>query len=107
MAAQSALEESLALQIRAHQLPEPQREYEFHPTRRWRFDFSWIHCRLAVEVEGAVWTRGRHTRGGGFIADCEKYNHAALLGWRVLRVTAEMIDDGRAIDWIYEALRVW
>jgi hypothetical protein len=36
---------------------------------------------------------GRHTSGGGFIKDCEKYNAAALLGWRVLRYTTSNIDD--------------
>lgn len=73
-------------------LPLPVREYIFHPARKWRFDFAWPDKKLAVECEGAVWSRGRHTRGKGFIADCEKYNAAALLGWRVLRYTTNQID---------------
>ena len=60
-------------------------EHRFHPTRRWRFDFAFVAQRLAVEVEGGVWTGGRHTRGYGYAADCEKYNEATRLGWRVLR----------------------
>ncbi len=60
---------------------------------------------LAVEVEGGVWgAKSRHTTGAGFTADCVKYNEAALLGWTVLRVTAEHIYDGRAIDWIRRAI---
>jgi hypothetical protein len=41
--------------------------------------------RVAVEVEGGAFSGGRHTRGMGFVADCEKYNVAALDGWLVLR----------------------
>ena len=100
----SHLEESLALQIRAAELPEPKREFKFHPERKWRFDFAWPDAMLAVEAEGGVWTGGRHTRGGGFIADCEKYNAAALAGWRVLRFPACAIDAGSAIDMIELAL---
>ncbi|NIP25770.1 MAG: hypothetical protein GWN94_02580, partial [Phycisphaerae bacterium] len=50
----------------------------------WRFDFAYKTERVAVEVEGGVYTQGRHTRGEGFEEDCEKYNQATLLGWRVL-----------------------
>jgi hypothetical protein len=60
-------------QIRAAGLPYPIREFRFHPERRWRFDYAWPGAWLAVEVEGGVWTRGRHLRGAGFIRDCEKY----------------------------------
>lgn len=81
------------------------REYRFHPTRRWRFDFSVDHHRpLAVEVEGGGYVRGRHTRGLSFEHDCEKYNEAMILGWRVLRVTPAQVEDGRALAWIQRAL---
>lgn len=70
----------------------PVREYKFHATRNWRFDFAWPEARVAVEIEGGVWKGGRHTRGAGFIGDCEKYNAAVLDGWRVFRLTGEMID---------------
>jgi len=41
---------------------------------------------IAVEIEGGVWTGGRHTRGAGFRQDMEKYNEATAMGWRVFRV---------------------
>lgn len=97
-------EEMLALHIRAHRLPAPQREHVFAEGRRWRFDFAWPQQKLAVEVEGGVWTAGRHTRGSGFLADCEKYNRAALDGWRVLRFFTDQVKDGTAIATIKEAL---
>jgi len=67
-------------------LPAPVAELQFEPLRRWRFDFSWPDAKIALEVEGGIWSGGRHTRGAGFVGDMAKYNHAARLGWRVLRV---------------------
>ena len=101
----SNLETILAFQMDAVGLPEYQREFTFHPRRRWRFDFAWPQHKLAVEVEGATWSGGRHTRGSGFQKDCEKYNQAALLGWTVLRYTGGMIQSGEAlqdIEWALE-----
>ena len=68
-------------------LPAPVREFRFHATRKWRFDYAWPKQRVALEIEGGVWTGGRHTSGSGFVKDMEKYNAAALAGWRVFRVT--------------------
>ena len=62
-------------------------EYRFHPKRRWRFDFANPEYKVAIEFEGGIWTGGRHTRGTGYKNDCDKYNAAQLLGWRVLRYT--------------------
>lgn len=64
------------------------REFRFHHKRRWRFDFFISDHNLAIEIEGGVWTGGRHTRGKGYISDCDKYNTATLMGYRVLRFTA-------------------
>lgn len=68
-----------------------QREYRFAPPRMWRFDFALPAHRVAVEIDGAVWTQGRHTRGAGYERDCEKLNTAAALGWRVFRLTGGML----------------
>jgi hypothetical protein len=84
---------------------EPEREYFFHLTRRFRFDFAFVSEMLAVEIEGGAWSAGRHTRGRGFTDDCVKYNLAAVMGWRVLRFTTEMVKDGTAIRQVEEALR--
>ena len=99
----SDLEEKFDFQLRAVGFPKPVREYKFHPTRRWRFDFSWPEYMIAVEVEGGVWTRGRHVRGKGFIDDCEKCNEAAILGWLVLRCPGDFIKSGEAIDFLERA----
>lgn len=92
------LEDKLLMQILNANLPVPDREVRFHDSRRWRFDFAYTEIMLAIEVEGGVWNKGRHTRPVGFEADCEKYNEAAVDGWSVLRVTGKMINSGMAID---------
>jgi len=66
------------------------REHRFHPERKWRFDFAHLPSKTAVEVEGKVWG-GRHTRGDGFMADAEKYFEAHVRGWRVVRLTPNLI----------------
>ncbi len=71
---------------------EPVREYRFHPTRRWRFDFAWLEQKVAVEIEGGTFTGGRHTTGAGHHGDCKKYNEAVYLGWKVLRFTSSHLD---------------
>lgn len=93
----SKAEEQLALQIRAVKLPEPVREHRFHKVRRWRFDFAYPAHMLAIEVEGGVWSGGRHTRGAGFTSDCEKYNTALMEGWRVYRCTPQMVAAGTVV----------
>jgi len=101
----SALEDALIQQIHLAGLDSGMvREYRFHPARRWRFDFAFPARRIAIEVDGGVWARGRHTRGGGYIADAEKYNEAVVLGWRVLRVTRKHIDNGQARMWLEQLL---
>jgi hypothetical protein len=106
--ARSNLEAQLAMQIKAEGLPEPFREFRFHKTRRWRFDFAWPYHmgdrNVAVEVQGGIWSGGRHARGAGIKADCEKANAAQLLGWMVLKVCGDHIKSGEAIAWIKEAL---
>jgi very-short-patch-repair endonuclease len=79
-------------------LPEPEKEYRFHPVRKWRFDYAWPgSTMIAIEVDGGQWVNGRHQRGKGYEADCEKLNEATRLGWRVFRFTGDMVTDGRAL----------
>jgi len=101
----SAAEDLLAWQmdqVGIHYL----RQHRFCPGRQWRFDFVLLERRqdVAVEVEGGIWCEGRHVRGAGFVADCEKYNQAALRGWFVLRFTPAMVEAGEALKVIEKVL---
>ena len=94
--ARSRWEEELWLWLR-HRWPDVEwlREYRFHATRMWRFDFAAPASRIAVEVEGMVpGGRSRHTSMRGYAGDCRKYNAAAAAGWRVIRGTQTMIRSG-------------
>ncbi len=83
----SRLEAKFALYWRGLGGPELEREFVFHPERKWRADFAHIESRTLVEIEGGIWIQGRHNRPQGFAADIEKYLEAALVGWHVLRLT--------------------
>jgi len=68
--------------------PPLEKEYKFCPGREWRADYrigQWL-----IELEGGVYSGGRHTRAKGFIEDIYKYNMAAMLGYRVIRIGTGM-----------------
>lgn len=96
----------LELQLRALGLPPGEREYRFHPERRWRFDLAWPAPKLALEVDGGTWIAGRHSTGVGSFRDAEKYSEAAILGWRIIRVVPHMIRDGIAAGYVERAFGI-
>jgi very-short-patch-repair endonuclease len=75
-------------------------EYQFHPKRRWRFDFANLETQTAIEIEGGAYTNGRHTRGAGFVKDMEKYNMAIEYGWAVLRYTPDQMNKTKTYEQI-------
>jgi very-short-patch-repair endonuclease len=87
------------------------KEFQFHDTRKFRFDYA-IHShegkivKLAIECDGGSFAKrtykdksgttittvgGRHNSGVGKLKDDEKFNLAAVMGWRVLRVTPQTL----------------
>lgn len=81
------------------------KEYRFYPVRRWRFDYAIPSHKIALEVEGGVWTGGRHTSPKGFLGDIEKYNTATLLGWRVFRTTPDALLTSATLKMIRQAIQ--
>jgi very-short-patch-repair endonuclease len=104
----SKAEDTLKFHLKAYQL-KFEREYRFHPVRRWRFDFAFPDEMLAVEVEGITYygknkdgsmKLGRHQTGKGMENDLEKYDEAMRLGWNIYRCSQKMVTSGRAVETI-------
>jgi very-short-patch-repair endonuclease len=96
----SALEERLALEMRHYRIPEPVRQAQIVPGRKFRFDFAWPDHKLAVEINGGEFTQGAHNRSWGQRRDNEKSRLAQQLGWRVWTFTGSQVRDATAIDTI-------
>ena len=102
----TALEDALWNQIVYAGLELPERQFRFHPSRRWRFDFAWAERPrlLAVEVDGGLYVYGGHNRGAQIEKDMEKAAEAICMGWTVLRVSGRHVKSGQALEWIERAL---
>lgn len=95
----------ITLQVwRAAGLPAPVAEHGFHPTRKWRFDYAWPEQLVAVEVQGGLFTRGRHTRGPALRKEYEKLREAAACGWLVLPVPPDEVTSKDFLRQLRQAL---
>lgn len=69
-----------------------QEELKFAKAQGRKFRFDWAvegnSLKIAIEYEGIMSGKSRHTTVTGYSKDAEKYNMAAALGWKVLRFTA-------------------
>lgn len=70
-------------------------EFCFCPTRKWRFDFILkpVKTKIAIEINGSIWQKGKHTFGSQYIKDLEKINTAQIMGYIVLQYTPENLTD--------------
>lgn len=96
----------LANRIERAGLPPGLPQYRFVPGRQYRFDRAWPEQMVAVEVQGGIWSDNGHGRKSMAVKDCAKLSLAAALGWRVLPLTTDMIEDGQAVALIAQALGV-
>jgi hypothetical protein len=99
-------------------------EYRFDADRKWRFDFILApersyggllptteahaadYWKLALEVQGGLFTNGRHSRGAALLKEHEKLNAAACAGWRVLYTIPDNLCMQETIDMVRKALEV-
>lgn len=100
---ESVGESTLAQQLKALKI-EFEREFQFCESRKWRSDFHITGTKLLIEVEGGIWSGGRHTRAKGYLGDMEKYNEATALGYQLLRFSTEQVKSGFAVKKIEQVL---
>lgn len=64
-------------------------QLEFHPTRKWRFDFSFEEAFLAIEIQGFG---PGHNSYEGMKKDYEKHNAAIELGWSLIYLISDDLE---------------
>lgn len=94
----------VTISCQAYGIPHPEPEFRFHATRRWKLDFAWVPQKVALEIQGGIFTQGRHTRGASLLKEYEKLNTAAAMGWRFLFSTPGQLRDGSIFPIICQAL---
>jgi len=72
------------------------REQRIIPNRRFCFDFAHLSSKVAIEINGGNWVRGRHTRPAQLNKEYEKINLAQSYGYVVFILDNHMINE----DWI-------
>lgn len=60
-------------------------EYKFDSLRKFKFDYANLRLKIAIEIEGGVYTGTGHAKTGRYLKDMEKYNMASIKGWIILR----------------------
>ncbi len=93
-------EETLALQLTALKIPFEREVTGLYPPRKWRVDFLLREQKIVIEVEGGIWSNGRHQRGTGFEEDCNKYNSLAIMGYKVLRFSSGQVKKGEVVEFL-------
>lgn len=89
----SALEEKFLALWKDLDGPALEREWRFHQTRQFRFDFAHLSSKTAIECEGGAYKgKGRHFSVTGFTNDAIKYNLATLAGWSVFRLPGQLVN---------------
>lgn len=76
--------------IRKHTGVELQAEFQFHPSRKWRFDFYNVALKICIEIDGGIWQEiSGHNSGKGILNSMEKQNEAVCMGWRPIHLTPQ------------------
>jgi len=115
MSERAQLEDNLFAELKLYGLPVPERQFYFHPTRKWRSDFAWPALKIIVEVQGGIFMpagSGGHNRGAYMEKTYEKHNEATKLGWKCFmfgpsqcRRPKNGTGSSQALTFLYDILR--
>lgn len=101
----SDLEELFAFQLTALGLTGFQREVQVVPGRRFKFDFYFPEHHLCIEIQGGVWSGGKHGRPVGIARDYEKLNLCTKYGLRLLQFDTKTIKSGEAVGLVEQIIK--
>ena len=89
-------------------VPDTKGEVIFHDVRGWRFDYAYLDKKVAVEIHGGIFSKGRHVRPLGYMEDRDKVNEAQLHGWIVLEFPIPTLTDDpfKCMAQLYTALKM-
>jgi hypothetical protein len=79
--------------IEAWERDYQQRYAKSKRSKRYRLDFAHPFSRTGIEIQGGVYSRGRHVTGSGYERDCKKYNLAYTSGWTIFLLSSAMAKD--------------
>lgn len=86
--------------------PVVTREWKFHPTRKWRFDFALLEKQIAFEVQGGLYDSDKGHRAFASVQrDYEKFNAAMILGWKVFQLSSPMLKDAEYMQKLVDFCR--
>ena len=94
-----------------HKGPALTKEVTFYPGRRFRFDYAHQAIngfKAAIELDGGVFVRGRHSGGMGQVKDAEKGRLAAYSGWNVIHFTTKCLtleNIRQAVEWFWKKIK--
>lgn len=75
-------------------------------SKRYRLDFAHPETCVGIEIQGGVYSRGRHVNGSGYERDCQKYNLAYISNWTIFLLTSKMARDVYWHDLIYSYIHL-
>ena len=113
----SKLEAKVAADLKALGLMDGcERQYRFHPERKWMVDFAWTQWKewhspgdyetknIALEVNGGTYSGGSHSRGPRQRGDYEKWSELSLMGWTLILVDCKDVREGVHVERVLRAL---
>ncbi len=105
-----ALAPDLLLEREFSAIPSWEADYERRyakskRSKRYRADFASIEARVAIEIQGGTWSRGRHVQATGYARDARKYNLAQMSDWQVFLLVTETATDPATLQGIAEHVR--
>lgn len=113
MKAKLPLSVSIPAYCRELGLPEPVAEYRPIPGRRYRIDFAWprdmtepqfaVHAIIGgvgLEIDGGMFTGGRHGGAPSAIRDLTKRNELTARGWLIIHVPPSQLWRAQTWEWL-------